>query len=165
MTGLNKFEKFNRRVSMGIEWVGLAALLLMMLVTTLDVIGSKLFLLPVFGAFDIMMLAQLVAMTFAAGATLIVGLHITVEFFVPLLPPRIQAVVDCIVFLLGFILFALIVWRLCLYSYDLQINGEVSLTARIPFYPFVYGATLACVPVCLIYLSYFIESFLKALKR
>jgi len=58
MTGLNKFEKFNRRVSMGIEWVGLAALLLMMLVTTLDVIGSKLFLLPVFGAFDIMMLAQ-----------------------------------------------------------------------------------------------------------
>ena len=165
MTGLQKFEKLNRRISMGIEWVGLAALILMMVVTTLDVLGTKLFLLPVFGAFDIMMLAQLVAMTFAVGATLIVGLHVTVEFFVPLLPQRLQAVVDCIVYLLGFILFALIVWRLGLYSYDLQIQGEVSLTARIPFYPFAYGATLACIPVCLLYASYFVESLLKVLKR
>ena len=165
MTGLKKFEQFNRRFSMGIEWVGLAALVLMMAVTTLDVLGTKLFLLPIFGALDIMMLAQLVAMTFAAGATLIVGLHVTVEFFIPLLPDRIQTVVDCIVSLLGFILFALIVWRLCLYSYDLQIEGEVSSTARIPFYPFAYGATLACVPVCLLYFSHFVESFLKVLKR
>ena len=85
---------------MGIEWVGLAALLLMMVITTLDVLGTKLFLTPVFGAIDIMMLAQLVAMSFAVGATLIIGLHVTVEFFVPLLPERLQAVVDCIVFLL-----------------------------------------------------------------
>lgn len=165
MTGLEKFEKFNHRISMGIEWVGLAALLLMMVITTLDVLGTKLFLTPVFGAIDIMMLAQLVAMSFAVGATLIIGLHVTVEFFVPLLPERLQAVVDCIVFLFGFILFALIVWRLCLYSYDLQIEGEVSLTASIPFYPFAYGAALACVPVCLIYLCQFLESFLKAIKR
>ena len=82
-----------------------------------------------------------------------------------LLPKRIQVVVDSIVFLLGFILFALMAWRLFLYSYDLQIQGEVSSTASIPFYPFAYGATLACVPVCLIYLSRFIESFLKVLKR
>jgi len=102
MAGLKNFEKFNRKISMGIEWVGLAALVLMMLITTLDVLGTKLFLVPVFGALDIMMLAQLVAMTFAIGATLIVGLHVTVEFFVPLLPKRIQSVVDCIVFLLGF---------------------------------------------------------------
>jgi TRAP-type C4-dicarboxylate transport system permease small subunit len=165
MTGLEKFENINRKISMGIEWVGLAALVLMMVVTTLDVLGTKLFLLPIFGALDIMMLAQLVAMTFAVGATLIVGLHVTVEFFVPLLPKRTQAVVDCSVFLLGFILFALIVWRLFLYSYDLQIQGEVSSTAQIPFYPFAYGATLACVPVCLVYLTRFMESFLKVLKR
>ena len=164
MTGLEKFEKFNHKISMGIEWVGVAAIVLMMLITTIDVLGSKLFLRPVFGALDIMMLAQLVAMTFAAGATLIVGLHVTVEFFVPLLPKRIQSVVDCIVLFLGFVLFALIVWRFLLYSYDLHIQGEVSSTASIPFYPFGYGATLACVPVCLIYLSRFIESFLKALK-
>jgi hypothetical protein len=65
MTGLEKFEKFNHKISMSIEWVGLVAIVLMMLITTIDVLGTKLFLLPVFGALDIMMLAQLVAMTFA----------------------------------------------------------------------------------------------------
>jgi len=165
MTGLEKFAKFNRKLSMGIEWVGLAAIVLMMLITTIDVLGTKLFLLPVFGSLDIMMLAQLVAMTFTAGATLIIGLHITVEFFVPLLPRRLQDVVDCIIYFLGLALFVLIVWRLFLYSHDMQIQGEVSSTARIPFYPFAYGATVACVPVCLIYLCSFLESFMKALKR
>ena len=165
MEGLKKFDRFNRKLAMGGEWVGLAALILMMLLTTVDVLGSKLFLLPVFGALDLMMLAQLVAMTFAAGATLIVGLHVQVEFFVPLLPKRVQAVVNCIIYFLSLCLFVLIVWRLLLYGYDLQIGGEVSSTARIPFYPFVYGAALACVPVCLIYLYHFFESFLKAIKR
>jgi TRAP-type C4-dicarboxylate transport system permease small subunit len=165
MTGLEKFEKFNHKISMSIEWVGLVAIVLMMLITTIDVLGTKLFLLPVFGALDIMMLAQLVAMTFAAGATLIVGLHVTVEFFVPLLPKRLQDIIDSIIYLLGFVLFVLIVWRLFLYSYDLQIQGEVSSTARIPFYPFAYGAAVACIPVCLVYLCYFLQSFMKVLKR
>ena len=165
MGGLEKFEKFNRKISMGIEWVGLSAFVLMMFITTADVIGSKLFLMPVFGSLDIMMLAQLVAMTFTASATLIVGLHVTVEFFVPLLPNRIQAIVESIIFLLGLVLFVLITWRLLLYSYDLQIGGEVTSTARIPFYPFAYGAAFACVPVCLVYLCYLLESLLKVFKR
>ncbi|MFC1883826.1 TRAP transporter small permease [Thermodesulfobacteriota bacterium] len=165
MTGLDKFEKLNRKISMGIEWVGLFAFVLMMLITTIDVLGTKLFLLPIFGALDMMMLAQLLAMTFAATSTLILGRHVQVEFFVLLLPERAQKVVDSIVFFLGFILFAVIVWQLFLYSHNLQVEGEVSSTARIPLYPFGYGAAFACAPACLVYLSLFLESLLKALKK
>ena len=165
MTALDKFEKFNRKISLGFEWVGLVAFVFMMLVTTIDVIGTKLFLLPVFGSLDMMMLAQLVAMTFAASSTLIIGLHVSVEFFVSLLPKRVQATIECIVFFLGIVLFAMIVWQLFLYSYDLQVEGEVTSTARIPYYPFAYGAGLACIPVCLVYVCYFLESLLKVLKR
>ncbi len=165
MTGLDKFDKFNRKISMGIEWVGLVALVLMMLITTIDVIGAKLFLLPVFGSLDMMMLAQLVGMTFTVAAALILGQHVHVEFFVRLLPKRVQTVVNCSVYLLGFILFAVIVWRLFLYSYDLQIGGEVSSTARIPLYPFAYGAAFACIPVCLVYSSLFINSLLNIFKK
>ena len=165
MTGLNKFDKFSRKVSMGIEWVGLAALLLMMLLTTIDVIGAKLFLVPVFGALDVMMIAQLVGMSFAIASALILGRHVQVEFFVMLLPKRIQTVVDCVVNFLGLVLFVLIVWRLGLYAYDLQIQGEVSSTARIPLYPYAYGASFACIPVCLIYGSRFVRSVLMVLKN
>jgi len=150
---------------MGIEWVGLVALVLMMLITTLDVIGTKVFLSPIFGSIDIMMLAQLVAMAFAAASTLIIGRHIQVEFFVPLLPKRVLAFMDCVVRFLGLVLFALIAWQLFIYGHDLQTWKEVSPTVRIPLHPFAYAAAFACVPVCLIHVSLIVESVLKALKR
>ena len=86
MKNLETFGKFNRKISMVIEWVGIAAFVSMMLITTADVIGAKLFLHPVFGSIDMMMLAQLVGMTFAAASTLIIGRHVQVEFLIPLLP-------------------------------------------------------------------------------
>ena len=165
MPDFKKFERFNRKISMGIEWVGLLAFVFMMLITTIDVLGTKLFLLPVFGSLDMMMLAQLLAMTFAASAALIVGSHVKVEFFVILLPKRLRAVVECVVFFLGFVLFAVITWRLLVYSYDLQIQGEVTSTASIPFYPFGYGAAIACIPVCLVYLCYLLRSLFKVFNR
>ncbi len=158
---LEKFERFNRNLSSWVEWVGLAALLLMMIVTCIDVLGSKLFRTPVFGSIDIVMLAQLIAISFAAASALLLGRHVQVEFFVVMLPKRTHAVVNCIVDLLGLILFALIVWRLCVFGYSLQTGGEESATARIPLYPFAYGIALASIPVCLIFLSRFIQSFIR----
>ena len=165
MKQLDTFKRFNRKVSTGIEWVGLVALVLMMVITTVDVIGAKVFLSPVFGSIDIMMLAQLVAMAFAAASTLLIGRHIQVEFFFPLLPKRAQAFMNGIVHLLGFVLFVLIAWQLFIYGHDLQTWREVSPTVRIPLHPVAYAAAFACIPVCLIYLSLLVESVLKVLKR
>ena len=165
MSVLAKFEKFNRKVSAGIEWVGLCAITVMMLITTVDVLGSKLFKMPVFGALDIMMLAQLIAVSFAIAMALILGRHVQVEFFVILLPKRLQHVVDCAVKFLGLCLFVLIVWRLFVLGYDLQSGGEESATARIPIFPFAYAAALACIPVCLIYLQQLLTSILRAVKN
>ena len=142
---LEKFEKFNRMVSGWMEWIGFGALFLMVILTCVDVVGAKMFRTPIFGALDIVMLAQLVAISFAVSMALILGRHIQVEFFVPLLPKRLQAVIDCIVHFLGLALFLLIVWRLFAYAYSLQTGGEESMTARIPLHPFVYGAAVATI--------------------
>lgn len=165
MTFLEKFEKFNQKISMTIEWVGVAALFVMMAITTVDVIGAKMFLKPVFGALDVMAIAQLLAMSFAVSTALILGRHVQVEFFVMLLPERGAAFVDCIVNFLGLVLFVLIVWRLSVFAMDLKIDGEVTSTARIPFYPFVFGAAFACIPACLVYIYMFIDSVQKVIKK
>ncbi len=162
---LDRFEKFNFRLSLWLEWVGLVAIFLMILITCVDVIGAKVFLRPVFGAIDIVMLAQLVAIAFAAGATLLIGKHVQVEFFVMIFPKRWQAVVDAIIQLLGCALFVLIVCRLVLYGYSLQITGEVSSTARIPLHFFAYGVALASVPVCLILFLNFLKSICMVSKK
>jgi TRAP-type C4-dicarboxylate transport system permease small subunit len=165
MPALERFEKFNRHFSSTIEWVGLIGFLVMMLITTVDVIGAKLFLHPVFGALDIVIQAQLIAMSFAAATTLIAGRHVAVEFLIPMLPKPLQRAVDVFVNFLGFALFLMIVWRLTLYAYSLQIQNELTSTIRIPLYPFAYGAAFACIPVCLVYLYHLLVSISRLAKR
>lgn len=162
---LDKLEKINTTTIHKIEWFGLAALLLMMLITCIDVLGAKLFLAPLHGALDTVELAQLIAMSFAAGAALLHGRHVQVEFFVILLPKRAQACIDFVIHGLGMILFAIIVWRLASHAHYYQVGGQVSATARIALYPFVYAAAFAGIPVCLVLMFKVINSFSRMVKK
>ena len=157
----DKFEKFSRRLSGWCEWLGLAALLVIMLITCIDVVGSKVFRSPLLGALDIVQLSQIVAISFAAGMTLILGRHIQVEFFYNILPRRAQAVLDSVVPLLSLALFIVIIWRLWVLGRSFHTTGEYTATAYIPLYPFAYAIALACIPVCLILLLEFFKSLTK----
>ena len=134
---------------------------LMMVITCIDVVGAKVFKWPLLGALDIVMLSQIVAISFAASMTLILGRHIQVEFLFNLLPRRAQAVIHSVVLLLGLGLFILIIWRLCVLGYSFQTSGEYSPTAYIRLYPFAYAIALASVPVCLVFLVEFLKSLTK----
>jgi len=165
MAVIDRLEKFNRRLSNYMEAVAVVGFLLMMVVTCIDVIGAKVFLYPLVGSIDIVKLSQLVAISFAAASALILGNHVQVEFFMVMLPKRLQAMGDFIVHLLGFLLFAVIVWRLLLYGYSLQTSGEVSSTIRIPLAGFAYGFAFASVPVCLVLLTETIKSTMIIVNR
>ena len=157
----NKFEKFNRRLSNWCEWLGLAALLVMMTVTCIDVVGSKLFRLPLLGSIDMVQLSQIVAISFAAGMAQILGRHVQVEFVYNLLPRRAQAVIDSIWPLLSLGLFIVVIWRLWVLGNSFKTTGEYTATAYIPLYPFAYALALACIPVCLVLLLEVIKSLTK----
>jgi len=158
---LDKFERFNRRLSAWFEWIGLVGLLLVMAITCIDVVGAKVFKWPLLGALDIVMLSQIVAIAFAASMALILGRHIQVEFLFNLLPRRARAIINSFVLLLGLGLFSVIIWRLCVLGYSFQTSGEYSMTAYIPLYPFAYGIALASIPVCLVFLLEFLKSLTK----
>jgi TRAP-type C4-dicarboxylate transport system permease small subunit len=163
--GLKRFDEFNHQLSEKFEWVGLVGLLTVMFITFIDVIGAKLFLRPVLGAIDIVMLAQLLAIAFAAASTLLAGRHVQVEFFVMMLPKRVQVIVDGLIHIFCLVLFILIVWRLTVYGYDLQTGGEISPTAQIPLYPFAYATALAGIPVCIAYLLKIMNDIQNLRKR
>ena len=158
MAALEKLEHFNSKVSEWLEWVGFAGILIIILVTTVDVVGAKAFLMPIPGSLDIVVLAQLIAASFTVAATLLAGRHVRVDFFVTLFPKRLRNIINAVVGFLGFVLFVIIVWRLALYGYALHSSGEVSPTIRTALYPFAYAAALACIPMCLIFLCQFIRS-------
>lgn len=159
MSALPKFDRFNKKVSLALEGIGLAAMVIMVFITTLDVMGAKLFLRPVFGALDAVSLLQLLAISFAASITLITGRHIEVEFLTALFPQKLQDVIDFFVKLLCFALFVALAWYMVIYAHHLQAKMETTGTARISVYPFAYGAAIAFIPVCLVYISLLIKCF------
>jgi TRAP-type C4-dicarboxylate transport system permease small subunit len=162
---LEKFDRFNRKISGWVEWVGFGALFLMVALTCVDVIGAKIFLLPVPGSLDIIMLAQLIAISFAGAMVLIQGRHVQVEFFMILLPKRFQSLVDALINVLCMVFFIIIVWRLFVHGYDLQTGGEVTMTAGIPMAPFTYASALAMIPFCLVFLQRFLSAILSVVKH
>jgi TRAP-type C4-dicarboxylate transport system permease small subunit len=145
---VDKTQRFNRSLSAAIESVGVVSLLLIMIVTCADVIGAKVFLKPVPGALDIVMLAQTVAISFSVAATLSVGGHVSVEIFLMHMPPFMKRATIVFTEVLSLLLLALIVWQLAAHGHEFQVDGEISPTARIPLYPFAYGIALATVPAC-----------------
>ena len=165
MSTMERLKLVNDRLSFLVEWIGLAGILLMMLITCFDVIGAKVFLLPVPGSIDIIMISQLVAISFALAGSLILGRHVEVEFFVPLLSKPLQNIINCVVQFLGLFLFVMICWHLFVHAHSLYGGNEVSPTLRIPMYPFAYGAGFACIPVCLCYLHGFITSITRIVKK
>jgi TRAP-type C4-dicarboxylate transport system permease small subunit len=162
---LNKFEKFSRKLSNWFEWIGLAAILLMMAITCIDVVGAKVFHWRLFGAIDTVMLSQIVAIAFPASMVLILGRHIQVEFVIARLPNRARAVIDSFVLLLELGLFSLIIWRLWVLGYTFQTSGEHSQSAYIPYYPFAYCIAFASISVFLVLLLKLLKSIGRIIEK
>ncbi|OGO42026.1 MAG: hypothetical protein A2137_00715 [Chloroflexi bacterium RBG_16_58_8] len=82
-----------------------------------------------------------------------------------MLPRRIQAVINSIVYVLVLGLFSLIIWRLTVLGYRFQTSGESTATVYIPLYPFAYGIALASIPVCLVIFTELIKSVTRLVRR
>ena len=162
---LSKFEEIIHRLSNWFQFIGIAGMLLMMVITCIDVVGAKVFKSPILGALDIVMLAQIIAISFAVSMTLIVGKHIQVEFFFDLLPRPVQTFIKSIVLLLSMGLFILIIWRLGDLGYSFQKTGEYSATAYIPLYPFAYAVAFSSIPVFLVLFLEFLKTVIRGVQK
>ena len=165
MLSVKTIKQWNDSLCKVVENVGLVAFLFMMLLTTVDVVGAKVFLKPVPGSLDLMMLAQLISMSFALGASFVAHRHVTVEFLMPLLPKPIQKISRCLIHGLVFALFVIMSWRLFMHGFDFKAYGEVSPTIRIQLYPFVYGAAAAFIPACIAAFLNLIQSLIEVFSH
>ncbi len=162
---IERLEKYVNSLSRIFNWIAGIGMVAMLAVTIADVIGIKLLKSPVPGGIEIVGFLGVLVTAFAIAHTKILGGHIQVEFFVMKLPPRARAGIIAAVSLLGFVLFVLLVWRSFDYGRVLQASGEVSMTQRIPFYPFVYALAVAAIPVCLLLAVEFLKSVLKVVRK
>jgi hypothetical protein len=61
--------------------------------------------------------------------------------------------------------FSLVTWQCVVYAIDMKRTGELSMTALLPFYPYLYGIAFGCALLCLVILADLIKSVSKAVKK
>ena len=144
------------------EWIGVVGISLMVLLTCVDVVGAKLFLLPVPGCIEIVSLLQVATIVFAVAATQREGGHISVEMFVNTFPPKIRSLVKALISLLGLVLFVLLIYEGIGLGNEYLDAGEVTATAQVPFYPFAYAFSIALIPIAIMMLVDFVDAIMEA---
>jgi len=150
--------RYTRLISRWFEWVGMFAFVMMLVSTCVDVIGAKLFKWPLPGGTEIVYMIQILAIAGTLAIAQLENQHIRVEFLVDLAPRKMKALMTGIVSVLGLALFVLLSWQSYKYGMKLLGTGDITTSARIPFYPFAFWIALSCIPMCFILLVELIKS-------
>ena len=153
------------RLSIWGEWIGVAGIMVMLIVTCADVLGAKLFLLPVPGSVEIVSLFQVATIVFAVAATQRYGGHISVEMFVEKMRPKSRAIIKALTSFFGLVIFILLIYEGVNLGNGYLESREVSATIQLPFYPFAYAFSIALFPVAMMMLADFLEAIKEAVSR
>ena len=143
------YHRTLRALVMALAYVACASLMVMVLVTSTEVV-LRIFRLTLTGAYDIVRIAA--AMTIAAAlpyTTAIKG-HVAIEYFFHKLGRRGRVLVDALMRLGGMALFSLLAWGCVDYGNSLRAKGEVSMTLQLPIFWVPYVLAVSCVLVVLI---------------
>jgi TRAP-type C4-dicarboxylate transport system permease small subunit len=140
---LSPWQRFLRRLVVGLAFVAGAGTVAMMLVTCVDVV-ARAFGQPLKGSYDIVRMLSLITLSCALPYTTAVKGHVAVEFFFNKLPPAVRLVVDSIMRILTIGLFGLLCVQGVKYGLSLKASGEVMLTLGWPVYWTAFVIAFAC---------------------
>ena len=138
-----------RKVVMALAYVACAALMVMVIVTSIEVV-LRIFRLTMTGAYDIVKIAATLTMAAALPYTTAIKGHVAIEYFFHKLGRRGRVVVDTLMRVSAMALFSLLAWGCVDYGNSLRARGEVSMTLQLPIFWVPYVLAVSCVLVVLI---------------
>ena len=138
-----------RALVMALAYAACASLMVMVLVTTTEVV-LRVFRLTLTGAYDIVKIAAAITIAAALPYTTAIKGHVAIEYFFHKLGRRGRMVVDLLMRFGGMALFGLLAWGFVDYGNSLRQKGEVSTTLQVPIFWVPYVLAVSCVLVVLI---------------
>ncbi|MCE5254394.1 MAG: TRAP transporter small permease [Actinomycetia bacterium] len=162
---LTKVDGYVTWLTRVLFWIAGAGLVGMLLLIVADVIGIKILSRPVPGGIEIVSFLAVIAIAFAVGYTQVMRGHVAVDFIVDRFPRRVKLIIDMLMVLFGVCLFATLSYYSFKYAGKLRTTGEVSMTQKIPFYPFVYAMAGCFVVTLLVMIMDLAKSIAKAAQQ
>jgi TRAP-type C4-dicarboxylate transport system permease small subunit len=162
---VKRWEKYVNQVSRVFNWIAGVGLIVMLLLVIGDIVGIKALAQPIPGGIEIVAFLGVVVIGFAIAWTQVLHGHIQVDIIVMKLPPRAKAAVDILISILGIAFFVVLAWQTWVYGQTMLSTGEVSMTKRIPFYPFIWGLAFCYLVTVLVLVIDLCKAILKVGKR
>jgi len=136
-----------------------------MLITVVNVILRAVYV-PVGGLPVGVGFLSAIVVAFALGYTQIKRGHVAIDIVMSRFPPRAQAIIDSIIYLISMVLFGLIAWQVAdLAGHHWKTGTTAESLWNIVFFPFMYMTALGCVLLCLVLLVDFLKSLAQAVKK
>jgi TRAP-type C4-dicarboxylate transport system permease small subunit len=157
------FEKTVYRFSRTLNILSGIALVLMMGLVFVNVVLRAVWN-PILGTYEFTGFLAAITITFALAHCASKKGHIAITIFADRLPPRVQAILDSFVAILGTALYAVISWQCIKYAINMYRVGEVSPATATPFYPFIFAVAFGLLMLALILLNDVFKSIGKIFK-
>ena len=119
---------------------------------------------PIFGTYDFVRFIGTILVAFAIAYCAVQRGHISVELVVARFPQRVQWIIGGITGILSLGIFGLITWQCLVLANDMWRLGELSMSAHMPFYPYIYGVAFGCALLCLVILVDLGKALAKAVR-
>lgn len=161
MTSFERIVSFLTHISDRIAQLAVMVMLFLIVGNILSRVVWK----PILGTYDIAGFIGAIIVSFALGHCAIRKGHIQVELLVQRFPERIQGILGTLTGILSLFIFSLVTWQCIVLGNDMRRVGELSMSAHIPFYPYIYGIAYGCGLLSLVILIDTIKSLIKAIKE
>ena len=150
-----------QRVIAYISFIGMIILLVMMFLTTFDVIGRSIFNKPIPGAYELTEYMLVIVILFGIAYAQQSGRNVRVDLLANKLPPHYQAGLDLFFTIIAFIFFILVAWQGWKGGIAAIAKGGASDTLHIPTYPFEFligfGASLLSIELLIKLIKFTLE--------
>jgi len=157
---MSRFWKGLLWVMESMKAVGAFCLVVMMFLTCADVVG-RFFGHPIFGSVEIVGFMAAISVAMALPYTHQARGHIGVEIVVRLFSDRTRKIIELTTNSLALLLFAVVTWRMALYTRTMKASGEVSMNLEIPAY-----LIIAVVAFCfLVFTLVIVQDLVQALRK
>jgi TRAP-type C4-dicarboxylate transport system permease small subunit len=161
---MKRFLAMLNKLSSWMNAVGGSILVLMMLLTSADVI-LRFFGRPITGTYELIALAGALVVAFAIPQTTRDNANIAVDFFVEGRSQSIRNIMFVVTKVMGVTLFVLLAWYLFEKANVLYKDGFVTSTLKFPFYPVAYGLSICCLVESIILLGEIFGRFYREAKH
>lgn len=119
---------------------------------------------PILGSVELVAFFGSIVCAFALGYTQSRRGHIWVDVLINLFPPGVKRVMAIINSLICTGFFAVVAWRITIWSTTLVTTGELTETLKIIYYPFPYAVAFGCAVLSLVFLNELVKALMPAKK-